>query len=348
MLHWFGTRARVPAKAGTGPASAHLPADREPYGAVTTASLLHRVERMANLGFWRYEVATARVFVSPHLSEIFGWPPAPHVPLEQALGHLLPPHRALLERALERAVRYGETYQLEVDIVAADGQRKRLACVGEPEYQGERIVALVGLAQDITQRHRMEEDLRQAATTDALTGIANRRQLELAYRGWRLDDGEDAGGGGFALVLVDLDHFKAINDAHGHSAGDAVLVDLGRRLTASHLADCFAARLAGDEFVLLVTSAQRLAALDALCEQLLHDLRQPLQWNGTAIPVSATIGVAVTDRRGPTLAQMLECADAGLYVAKNNGRGSAAITTRASLFLPEEEIAGHQPETATG
>lgn len=335
MLHWFGAKALEPARTGQRPASATAPADSEPYGAVTTASLLHRVERMANLGFWRYELAGGRVFSSPQLNEIFGWPPAPHIPVGQALGHVMQPYRDLLEQALERAARHGEAYQMEVDILAADGRQKRLACVGEPEYRGSRIVALVGLSQDITRRHQMEQDLRQAATTDALTGIANRRQLELVYRDWRLDDDGEPAGEGFALVLADLDHFKTVNDARGHAVGDAVLVEVGRRLSASHLADCFAARLAGDEFVLLVTGAERLAALDALCEGLLHDLRQPLEWNGTSVPLSATIGVAVAERRGPTLAQMLECADAALYVAKNTGRGSAAITTRASLFLPD-------------
>ena len=94
-----------------------------------------------------------------------------------------------------------------------------------------------------------------------------------------------------------------------------------------------AARLGGDEFVLLVTQSELMDDLGGLCERILAELRQPTVWNGQHIALSATIGFAVSEWGRVSVSDMLECADAALYVAKNKGRGSAAITTREDMFL---------------
>ena len=317
--------------------------EREAQLAINLLPLLRQVERMARIGFWRLDVETGAVFASPQVYAIYGIEPKDRSTFDRALSYLPQPHRAVMEQAVARARTQGEAYDLEIDLVAADGTCKRVRQIGEPEYADGRIVAIIGVMQDITQQHRLETELRAAATTDALTGLPNRRHLEMFYQDRRLDQLNPAQMQGFALALIDLDHFKAINDARGHATGDAALKEVARRLMHPRYADCFVARLAGDEFVMVITEPAMMQGLSAVCEQLLADLAQPLARQDRPLELSATIGVAVSEWGGVSLSDMLECADAALYVAKNNGRGSAAISSREDLFMQDPAAMGTIP-----
>ena len=158
--------------------------------------------------------------------------------------------------------------------------------------------------------------LAQEARTDPLTGLLNRSGL--ALRAQELLERP----GSHALMLMDLDRFKPVNDVHGHAAGDAVLVQVAQRLTQTVREGDAVARLGGDEFVVLFADAPGHAALAERAQRLQAALRHPIDiGSGQAVEIDSSVGVATAPQDGRTLEQLLMTADAALYRAKEAGRG---------------------------
>jgi len=167
----------------------------------------------------------------------------------------------------------------------------------------------------------MSRDAAQAASlTDGLTGLGNRRALD----GWLAARVRDARP--FALLQVDLDYFKSVNDTHGHGIGDAVLTAAARRLEGGLRPGDDLARVGGDEFVAIVDDPTDLDRLKALADRLIASIEKPVSVGGVECRVSASIGIALSRRYAePTLDAMLTDADKALYAAKRTGRGHARI-----------------------
>lgn len=176
------------------------------------------------------------------------------------------------------------------------------------------------LAKDIDRRRQLEQELRQMANTDALTGLANRtfmlpylaRQLEQAKR-----DGALHG-----LILFDFNGFKAINDQHGHAAGDLALQEMARRLQRACRQNDVLARLGGDEF-LVGFPAVSAAHAEVLARRLMAQFDAPLNVEGVAIPLhlGASLGIALYPQDGDSLETLMVAADAAMYAAKADGGG---------------------------
>ena len=175
---------------------------------------------------------------------------------------------------------------------------------------------------DITDRRHLEELLSQQARLDPLTGLLNRRGL--------LDEVEldiaryEATGEKMALLFIDLDHFKGINDRHGHDAGDLVLMEMTRRLGETIGATSAAGRLGGDEFVVLLRDTSHTGAMVA-AREIIAALSDPIVRDGVVIPAGACIGIALTERPGQTTASLLRTADTALYRAKSARDGNPAM-----------------------
>jgi len=181
----------------------------------------------------------------------------------------------------------------------------------------------VHVLRDATERMRYARALRALAYRDPLTGLANRSSLmdrlglELAHaRRQRA---------GLALLFVDLDGFKAINDAHGHRAGDAVLLAVAERLRAALREVDTVARLGGDEFTVILPNVATLEGAQAVARKLLAALEQPIEWESHALQCSASIGIALHPEDGDRADELLEVADARMYRAKASGGGRVAL-----------------------
>jgi diguanylate cyclase (GGDEF)-like protein len=180
---------------------------------------------------------------------------------------------------------------------------------------------------------RLNDRLRQAraaaeeqAFTDALTGLANRRALEGVF------DEAAASGRPFALMRVDLDFFKEVNDRFGHAAGDRVLVETARRLREGLREGDVVARVGGDEFVLLLGGEATPETLVALAGRLIGRLSDPVSQDGSASRVSASIGITMSALyEAPVLDTLLRDADAALYLSKREGRSRATLVTTELL-----------------
>lgn len=151
-------------------------------------------------------------------------------------------------------------------------------------------------------------DLHEQVRLDALTGLANRRALGAALE-LALDGGEPC-----CVALLDIDHFKAVNDTHGHAAGDDVLVQVANTLRASSAGHGLLARYGGEEFAWLLPGTD-LEQATLQCEY----LREAVKFASAALPVTVSVGVAMA-RTGDSIASLLQRADAALYAAKHAGR----------------------------
>jgi diguanylate cyclase (GGDEF)-like protein/PAS domain S-box-containing protein len=177
----------------------------------------------------------------------------------------------------------------------------------------------VAMLSDVTQKKHVEAQIWNQAHHDPLTGLPNRQ-----YFNQRLQaavEASDRTHHPLALLFLDLDLFKEVNDSMGHAVGDQLLVEVAQRLRAAASVDtCFVARLGGDEFVVIVGNAPDRARIDALCEDILARITQPYALAGKALHVSASLGVALYPLDAGSAEMLLRHVDMAMYVAKESGR----------------------------
>lgn len=207
------------------------------------------------------------------------------------------------------------------------GQTRYLQNEYIPDLQPDgRVAGIFALSTDVSVIKQAQLQLATMARTDALTGLPNRRELDqrlaLALaraqrEGWKL-----------ALLFLDLDRFKAINDEQGHAVGDAVLQTFAQRLLGSVRATDSVARLAGDEFVVLAEGLNEAEDATAVAGKILEAMAVPMELDGLRLQVGTSIGIALHEgRAGLDAAQLLANADAALYEAKRAGRQRYALYT---------------------
>jgi len=294
---------------------------------------LRQAERMANVGSWRLRLDDNRAEWSEQTYAIHGVPVGDGTPLETAMEFYPMASRKIIEAAMNRTIKSGAPFDFESDFLTAQGQMRRVRSMAELELEDGKPVALIGVFQDITERYQMEQALRRTANTDALTGLANRGHFNhhLDERLAQTTGHDDP----MALLLIDLDNFKAVNDRFGHPAGDDLLRLMASRLQASYLEGSFAARLGGDEFVLMVSDRPLLADLPRVMQRLLQDLRHTVSNAVESVHVSATIGACWLDAEDESRSDLLHRADAALYEAKRVQRGTGKIDGLGRLIMPK-------------
>jgi diguanylate cyclase (GGDEF)-like protein len=294
----------------------------------------HQAERLANIGSWRMMLEDRATEWSDHVFAIHELPVGAMPGIDRALDFYPPQARAVVTAALARTIETGEPMDIETDFLTARGALRRVRSLGELEIKDGIPIAVVGVFQDITKYHDLEQALRRSAQIDDLTRIANRARFN-QYADEEIASARERGDT-LALLLLDLDNFKSVNDRCGHLAGDELLRFMAAKLRAPYLNDCFAARLGGDEFVLMVPGHRAKRDLTGLVGRLLHDLRQSVPADGGEILVSATIGVSWLENSVRDRSELLHRADTALYEAKRAQRGSAAIFGTQGLITAED------------
>ena len=181
------------------------------------------------------------------------------------------------------------------------------------------VIGTMGITHDITHRKETERRIRHMALHDALTGLPNRTLLEDRLRqaialGQRVHKH-------VAVLLLDLDRFKNVNDCFGHTVGDRLLVLVAERLTACIRKCDTVARLGGDEFVIAVQMAERLEGIEFVARKVLDALSEPFRVEDRELQISASIGICQFPEDGKNAEDLLQFADVAMYEAKERGRG---------------------------
>ncbi len=187
---------------------------------------------------------------------------------------------------------------------------------------------VVSVIRDMTDRKKMESALEHRALHDPLTGLPNRilffDRLRQALLGARRERSQ------VALVILDLDGFKEVNDVHGHAVGDAYLKELGVCLSTALRATDTVARIGGDEFAWILPRVAGRAAVESKVRRRLRAVERPVQIDRTQVAVAVSAGIAIYPQDGRNLDTLLRHADAAMYSAKREGRGLAFFPTRAN------------------
>ncbi|MEZ5650983.1 MAG: EAL domain-containing protein [Burkholderiaceae bacterium] len=232
-----------------------------------------------------------------------------------ACHHFMPDDRPVHRWLDERLASYG-----------GDGGSHELQLAGG-RYLHERVSHtadgyVVCSSRDISDTKRMQARVREMALLDDLTGLPNRKAFRIELR--RAIGRADRGGGGFALLLADLDEFKRINDTYGHPVGDALLAELGRRMRAAARQADVVSRLSGDEFALIVESEAPDGRFEGFIERLIEYVRQPIDdLAGEVIMPAVSIGYTVYPGDHHGAEDLIVHADSALYAAKRAGRDRA-------------------------
>ncbi|CAG1015339.1 two-component system, sensor histidine kinase [Burkholderiaceae bacterium] len=182
-----------------------------------------------------------------------------------------------------------------------------------------RPVSILSLVEDVTQRVSLEAQLRAQATRDGLTGLANRRLFEDRL-GQAIAKARRSGDM-LAVLFIDLDGFKQVNDSLGHDAGDSLLVEVAHRFGACVREGDTLARLGGDEFTVIIDPLRQKADAGLVARKLLDALAPPFELSGTKVNPSASIGIGVFPQDAADLEALLRYADAAMYEAKRAGKG---------------------------
>ncbi len=282
--------------------------------------LLSQAERLSGIGAWSLDTNRLETKWSPqvfHIHELTGpQPPS----LDEALAFYPEHERARLAQKIDMCIEHGISYEIECDIVTAKGNKRRVRSTGETEHGHDGTKFLIGIIEDITDQYEQEQNLWLAANLDSLTGVANRhcfhREIEKRISTESVENNQ------LALLMIDLDHFKDINDNLGHLAGDHVLRTVAQRIQQSISHNAFCARLGGDEFAVLLSMAPNTYSAEELATELMEKINLPIKYEQHEIRVGASIGIASHEARTATEDELFLKSDLALYHVKQNGRGN--------------------------
>ena len=289
-------------------------------------------QRLARLGHWDWDVASNEVHRSPEALRILGYPDGV-APMDYAAFAALvhPADRGELDAAVRRALEQAQPYSLECRIVRADGAERVVHEQAVVECDGSnQPIRIHGTTQDITERKQAEQRIRRLALYDTLTELPN-RQFFKEQLGHSLAHAHRLGQK-VAVLVLDLDRFKRINETLGHNVGDQLLTAVGARLTqslrsadyvtrsdASPLAGNLA-RLGGDEFTIQVTGLAQASDVAKVARRILMALSHPFSLGGQEVVVTASAGIAVYPDDGSDVDTLLKNADSAMYHAKDQGK----------------------------
>jgi len=285
---------------------------------------------MSDIGTWDWDIQTSAGYWSPRMKEIVGLPADAEITSFLELeSRLHPDDRDAVLAARRAHFERGGPYLVEYRLRHESGSYVWIRVRGQAVWnEAGEPVRMAGSAEDITERVCLQQRLAHLAHHDGLTGLLNR----VMFRE-RLAEGLQRVGQGleFALVCVDLDGFKTVNDTYGHAAGDKILKAVGKRLRRCAGEADAVARLGGDEFAIIHHSSDVRRTAGDLGARIVEAVEAPVEIEGTQATVGASVGMALAPRDGSEADLLMQRADVALYCAKQEGRGASR------LFEPEME-----------
>jgi len=290
-------------------------------------------------GIWEATLGKAGSFWDDRMHELYGLEPrAGFMDEETWLSCVLEEDRPLAVESARYFKKVGDTHTVVCRVPTEDGTMRYVRSTGKVHATSNGQLKIIGVAFDITEDALMTAELKAAkdeaigknielelannriehnSLHDPLTGLANRRKLDKALE--QLTDAGQHARQKFAILHIDLDRFKEINDTLGHAAGDAMLVHASRVLSRSIRPSDIVARIGGDEFVILALNAND-AEMSALSGRIVEEMRQPIDFQGFACRCGVSIGIALASGMRVDARKVLINADIALYRAKSQGR----------------------------
>ncbi|WP_331254764.1 sensor domain-containing diguanylate cyclase [Methylobacterium currus] len=292
--------------------------------------LFDRASAAAQIGVWVCDLPDETLTWTDQVYAMFDLPRDASLDRDRIVACYAPESRQALAATRSRAIAERGGFTLDAEIVTFAGRRRWIRITASVECEGDVPVRIFGMKQDITEEKLLADRTRYLAEFDAMTGLANRATFQDRFGA--LDQAAPGRPPFGALLLVDLDGFKPVNDTLGHAAGDACLVEVSRRLRRACRDGDLVARIGGDEFaILLATSAPGIA--EEVAARLIATLSRPMTWAGRIFTIGASVGIARID--GRSAADLFIAADMALYAAKAEGRGRFRVAGEARPGGPQ-------------
>ncbi|WP_229259633.1 putative bifunctional diguanylate cyclase/phosphodiesterase [Duganella aceris] len=299
-----------------------------------------RIVHSAEEGIWEIDAAARTSFVNPKMARMLGY--GIEEMLDQPLVAFMDDEgRAILERNIARRQQPGNADERrEFKFLRKDGSGLWVTLATNPIFGADGgYLGALALVNDVTAARASAELIWHQANFDDLTALPNRHMLhdrlaqevKKAHREGVL----------LALLFIDLDNFKQVNDTLGHEQGDALLVEAARRITTCVRASDTVARLGGDEFVVILSGLDQVSGIDRITQSMLALLNRPFALGAASPSISASIGIALFPSDAATPEQLLRHADQAMYAAKQDG------ANRYSYFTPDLQLAAQARRQVT-
>jgi predicted signal transduction protein with EAL and GGDEF domain/FixJ family two-component response regulator len=319
-------------------------------------SRLARAQDLARMGSFDWRRGHGGPMFSVEGLRVFGLGPHDGLAFRPLLRMLSDDDRGGLMQVLHEVMKHSTVLATDVPATLRDGRQRIVHVEAEPEFNEHgNLIGYSGIVQDVTDRRLAEDKIRHLANFDVLTGLPNRRQLI-----WRAERALEHGrrlNHQVALLLIDLDRFKVINDTLGHGAGDELLMEVARRLRScvrhsdqvtetsieslasrSHRSLEAVGRLGGDEFVALLPEVADERDAERVASRILDLMREPIFVGGQECFVTASVGIALYPRDGLSVADLMRNSDVAMYSVKSAGRNSASLYRPALAGQGREKL----------
>lgn len=291
-----------------------------------------------NAGTWEWDIPSGKTRFNERWAEIIGYTLSELQPIsiDTWVNHSHPQDLERSNEALEAVFeKKVDAYECEVRMKHKDGHWVWVFDRGRVTKWSPdgKPLAMAGIHIDITQKKEAEKKLEHAATTDPLTGLFNRHALmERLHMAMAI---QDRHGGYLAIIYLDLDSFKEVNDMYGHETGDQLLIEISQRLMRDVRSEDTAARMGGDEFVVILNGLPESDGYLTRVERLLAAVAKPVKLNGIELQVSCSIGITTYPQQKPcNVSELFRQADAAMYKAKLAGKNTYAFA----------DVTGEKPE----
>ena len=285
---------------------------------------------IAHLGAWEWSLLDNSVYYSAQWKKLLGFEEA-DLPdkLDEWSNRLYPADRERVLSEIRTFVQHPVgTLKLEYRLRHRDELYRWMVAqaIASLDEQG-RTVKLIGTMLDVTEQKQIEQRLLEVAQHDPLTGLPN-RALIFDYASHLLAAAQRKHSRG-ALLFIDLDRFKPVNDLYGHEIGDSLLKEVGARLTACVRHEDLIGRIGGDEFVIVLSDIGKDFSALTAAQHVIDSLSRPFQIGGFDLSISASVGISFFPRHGMDVDTLLHAADLAMYQAKEAGRGGYVVCTSA-------------------
>lgn len=292
-------------------------------GALACFDVFERASSAARMGLWQCDLRSNKLTWSNGTYDLFGFQRGREILRSDVLRRYSEESLAQLEAIRANAIEGSSGFTLDAEIRGPATETRWIRISATVERRNQEPVRLFGIKQDITEEKQLLDRMRHIAEHDGMTGLASRARFHA-----RLAEICEPEGPGGALMLIDLDGFKEVNDRFGHAVGDECLIEIGRRLSALCQSAELVARIGGDEFAVIFGQRTGLRQVQAIAERIVMAAEAPMNCLGHALRVGASIGYALVEREAA--ATVFSRADRALYAAKATRRRSSRVLARAT------------------
>jgi diguanylate cyclase (GGDEF)-like protein/PAS domain S-box-containing protein len=284
-----------------------------------------RIVHCADEGIWEIDALGFITFVNPKMASLLGCEIEDL--LEQPLVRFMDEEGKTRFEAHDVRRQHARGERAELKFIRCDGAELWTSAATTPIFDvGGSYLGTLALVTDITRQRASAERIWHQANFDELTGLPNRHMFRdrLAQEMRKADRGATF----VALLFIDLDHFKEVNDRLGHAVGDALLAEAARRVKACVRGTDTLARLGGDEFTVILAGMELVGAVDRIAQAIVDTLSRPFELAGELASISASVGIALYPADARELAQLVSHADQAMYASKNAGRNRYSYFTQ--------------------